>query len=469
MMLSEIVRFAPAPGVSLHLGNIRTALYNWFIAKQTKGKFILRIDDTNQKCTSEFLGMLQDDLNWLGVVPDEGPYLQSTRTERYREALTELLIRDKAYHCYCKENKEGCNCHLLSQKNIEKGYPIKFKHNTESFPFFDRVKGYVTIKDKYDPILWRSDGTPTYHLCSPVDDLDYGVTLIIRGEDLIDSSSYQSNLIYALGGKAISFAHLPLVIRPGGGKISKRDKAGEYTLKELRQEGYLPDAVINVLSLTGWNPGMLEVLSVNEIIKNFLLEDVSKAPGQFDREKLDSFHIRHMRILSHSSFKLITDKIRSCLMEVWGEYLDKDIEKAILNISTEEGWRLNEFSKNLEFLGYDICNESFSSEELEIISMVYHYYKNERISNIYTLSLGGKELVENVVKELPEDGSLKKTKYKRVYHLLRRVLTGKEEGLKFNNIIQLLGEDEVLSRLREVLVRYDCNKCKFIYLTKKRL
>jgi lysyl-tRNA synthetase class I len=156
-------------------------------------------------------------------------------------------------------------------------------------------------------------------------------------------------------------------------------------------------------------------------------------------------------------------------MEVWGEYLDKDIEKAILNISTEEGWRLNEFSKNLEFLGYDICNESFSSEELEIISMVYHYYKNERISNIYTLSLGGKELVENVVKELPEDGSLKKTKYKRVYHLLRRVLTGKEEGLKFNNIIQLLGEDEVLSRLREVLVRYDCNKCKFIYLTKKRL
>ena len=215
-LFRERVRFAPAPSGSLHIGNARTALFNWIIAKKTKGSFILRIDDTSHKAEPEIVDSILKDLNWLGIYPDEGPYFQSSRIKRYREVVDSLLKEGVAYVCFCKEKPKGrCyRCLSKSPKEIVEGHPVRLKTGYKKREVKDLVFGRLYLSTEDDPIIWRSNGLPTYYLTSTIDDIDYGTTLIMRGEDLLSSTPYQIFIMEVLGVKLPKFAHLPLIFQP---------------------------------------------------------------------------------------------------------------------------------------------------------------------------------------------------------------------------------------------------------------
>lgn len=434
-MDQEVVRFAPAPSGTIHLGNARTALFNWLIARKTNGTFILRIDDTAHNATPEIVNSILNDLKWLGITPDKGPFFQSSRIERYKEALEKLLEMGAAYHCYCETKPKGrCSkCRNNKQNEIEQGHPIRLKMEKVHFPVTDLVWGWVEFKTDDDPVLWRSNGLPTYHLTSPIDDIDYGITLILRGEDLLPSTPYQLFLMQSLGATPPRYAHLSLVFQPDGGKISKR--VGGFTLKELRDQGIIPESVVNVLALSGWSPPEdNDRFTMNELINAFSLDRISKSQSKFDELKLDSFHIYHIR-------KLTTGDLRERLkpfIEEKGIKLEDNKIELIVNLAQHEGWKLTEAAEQLEFLNTKDWQRQFTKQECEILKLWLEEIKNRSDNDSWD---DLKKVTGNISQKLD-------VKVKEVFHTFRLAITGKDQGIAIAIILKLLGINEVVARLQ---------------------
>ena len=329
-MISETprVRFAPSPTGYLHVGGLRTALYNYLFAKNQKGKFILRIEDTDRNRYVEgAVENLISTLNWAGLDFDEGPtkdgglgpYMQSQRLDIYKK-LTDVLIKDKkAYRCFCtqerlnslreSQKKSGLqskydkHCLHLSQKeideNIKNNLPHVIRMNVEAHQkiiFDDVIRGRVEFNTSVvdDQVLIKSDGYPTYHLANVVDDHSMKITHVIRGEEWLSSTPKHILLYDYFGWQKPVFAHLPLLLNPDRSKLSKRQ--GDVAVEDYRQKGYLKEALLNFVALLGWNAGDdKEFYSMEELTKSFSLDRVNKSGAVFDIEKLNWLNTEHLR------------------------------------------------------------------------------------------------------------------------------------------------------------------------------
>ena len=297
-------RFAPSPTGYLHVGGARTALFAWLEARQQGGQFILRIEDTDrERSTEEAVQAILDGLKWLELDWDEGPFFQTERFDRYQEVAQQLLEEGKAYHCYCsKEELDAMREEALKRKekpryngrcrdrtDIPKGVKpaLRFRNPDEGEVVFDdQVRGPVSWRNAEldDLIIQRSDGTPTYNFTVVVDDMDMGITHVIRGDDHINNTPRQINLYRALGAEPPVFAHVPMILGPDGARLSKRH--GAVSVLNYRDEGYLPEALLNYLVRLGWSHGDQEIFSRQEMIDEFRIEDVNKAASTFNPEKL---------------------------------------------------------------------------------------------------------------------------------------------------------------------------------------
>ncbi len=307
-MTAVRTRFAPSPTGFIHLGNIRSALFPWAFARKNRGVFILRIEDTDtDRSTPEAVKAILDAMDWLGLDYDEGPFYQMERMDRYRSVLADMLDRGLAYRCYMSAQELD---QLRAEQMIRGEKPrydgrwrpenavdltppegvqpvIRFKNPLAgSVVWEDAVKGRIEIANAEldDLVLARPDGTPTYNFCVVVDDHDMGITHVIRGDDHVNNTPRQINILEALGGTPPVFAHLPTVLTPEGEKLSKRH--GAKSVLQYRDDGYLPEAVINYLARLGWAHGDDEIFSREQFLAWFDLGGLSSSPGRFDPDKL---------------------------------------------------------------------------------------------------------------------------------------------------------------------------------------
>lgn len=303
--MSEVrLRFAPSPTGYLHVGGARTALFNWLLARKEKGKFILRIEDTDvARSTQESVDAILEGMRWLGLDWDEGPFYQSERFSVYKEFAEKLLADGKAYKCYCsaeeleakreKALKEGRKpkydgtCRTLGENVPDKPYVIRFKAPHEGVTSFnDLVKGPISFANSEldDLIIQRSDGTPTYNFTVVIDDATMGITTVIRGDDHVNNTPRQILLYEALGHPVPKFAHVPMILGADKTRLSKRH--GATSVMAYRDMGYLPEAMVNYLVRLGWSYGDEEIFSLHELIDKFTIEAVGRSAGVFNPDKL---------------------------------------------------------------------------------------------------------------------------------------------------------------------------------------
>ncbi len=305
-------RFAPSPTGVLHLGSVRTALFSWLFAKRHGGTFILRIEDTDkERSTKENVDAIFEGMDWLGLNSDEGPYYQSQRFDRYEEVINQWLADGKAYHCYC--SKEEID--ELRERQMAAGERVRYdgrcRNRTEPVEgvspvvrFKNPLDGEVVVNDSVrgtvvfenaqldDLIIARSDGVPTYNFTVIIDDYDMDITHVIRGDDHLNNTPRQMNMLAALDAEPPVYAHLPMILGPDGAKLSKRH--GAVDIREYSEQGYLPDAMLNYLVRLGWSHGDQEVFSVREMIELFDIADVNQSASSFNPEKLLWLNQQHI-------------------------------------------------------------------------------------------------------------------------------------------------------------------------------
>ena len=306
-------RFAPSPTGYLHIGGVRTALFSWLYARKHKGEFILRIEDTDQeRSTQAAVDAIIDGMNWLGLDYDEGPVFQMERMLRYQEILAKLLHTGDAYRCHCSKerlqtlretqmaNKQkpryDGHCRNLQLAESDKSFVIRFKNPTSGVVAFnDLVRGAIEFQNSEldDLIIQRSDGMPTYNFTVVVDDWDMNITTVIRGDDHINNTPRQINLLQALKAPLPEYAHVPMILGADGKRLSKRH--GAMSVTEYREQGFLPEAVLNYLVRLGWSHGDDEIFSKSDMISLFYLANVNKSAATFNTEKLIWLNQHYMK------------------------------------------------------------------------------------------------------------------------------------------------------------------------------
>jgi glutamyl-tRNA synthetase len=295
----------------LHIGGVRTALFSWLYARRHGGKFILRVEDTDrERSTDEAVRVILDGMRWLDLNADEGPYYQTRAMSAIGPVIAQMLEQGKAYHCYCtKEELEQMREQQLARKEKPR-YDGRCRDRASRVPGCTRgalqnpLEGEVVVEDQVhgpvvfknteldDLIIERSDGNPTYNFCVVVDDMDMGITHVIRGDDHLNNTPRQINMLRALGATPPVYAHVPMILGADGAKLSKRH--GAVSVLQYQEEGYLPDALLNYLVRLGWSHGDQEVFSREEMIAAFDIKDVNKAASAFNAEKLLWLNQQHM-------------------------------------------------------------------------------------------------------------------------------------------------------------------------------
>ena len=305
-------RFAPSPTGVLHLGSVRTALFCWLYARHHGGQFILRIEDTDrERSTPENVEAILEGMNWLGLDWDEGPFFQTERYDRYREVVDEWLRDGKAYHCYC--TKEELD-ELREKQMAESGHVrydgrcrdrtepregvnpvVRFKNPTKGQVVVDdQVRGRVVFENSQldDLVIARPDGSPTYNFSVIIDDYDMQITHVIRGDDHLNNTPRQMNMLAAMGAEPPVYAHLPMILGPDGAKLSKRH--GAVDIREYEDQGYLREAMLNYLVRLGWSHGDQEIFSIDEMVELFDIKDVNQSASSFNPEKLLWINQQHI-------------------------------------------------------------------------------------------------------------------------------------------------------------------------------
>ncbi len=430
-----ITRFAPSPTGFLHIGGVRTALFNWLYAKNNSGKFLLRIEDTDrERSSNEAIDRIIDGLKWLGLENDGEIVYQHKNEKRHIEVAHMLLESGFAYRDWELEDDFD---------NPEKAHAIRFKIPDDGETIInDKVQGDVTFQNKEieDFVLLRSDGTPTYMLSVVVDDYDMNISDIIRGDDHLINAAKQKLLYNSLKWDCPTFSHIPLIHGQDGSKLSKRH--GSLGVEHYIEEGYLPEAIINYLLRLGWSHGDQEIFSLEEMTNYFSIEKIRKSPSKFNIEKLNDINSIYLKNLSLET--LIT-KIDSSYIN-----LDKDKVKSISIIMPEILKRyknIKDIKKNISF----ITNE----RPIEIDEDVTNLINNESKSYLEKLSKILKKLdkwdaneIEKTIKKFLKDEELN---FKDIGLPLRAVLLGYLSPIGINTIIESLGKDEVLGRIEDII------------------
>ena len=310
--MTVVTRFAPSPTGLLHIGGVRTALFSWLYARHHGGRFLLRVEDTDrERSTEEALRVILDGMRWLGLDHDESVYYQTRRYDRYREVLGQMLERGQAYRCYCSKDELAAMRAAQMAAKQKPRYDGRCRASSQPVPgiepairFRNPEAGEVVVEDQVhgrvvfqnaeldDLIIARSDGNPTYNFCVVVDDMDMGITHVVRGDDHLNNTPRQMNMLRALGAPLPVYAHVPMILGADGAKLSKRH--GAVSVLQYQEEGYLPEALLNYLVRLGWSHGDQEVFTRAEMIAAFDIRDVNKAASAFNGDKLLWLNQQHM-------------------------------------------------------------------------------------------------------------------------------------------------------------------------------
>lgn len=461
--MSVRVRFAPSPSGSLHVGNVRTALFNWLFARKSKGVFILRIEDTDVERIfhSAYQGILED-LSWLGLNWDEGPYRQSERLDIYKSYAIRFLEEGLAYKCFCspeelerereKAIKEGRpprysgKCANLSPEEVSRleakgiSYSIRFKIPKDAyFVVDDIIRGRIEFDVNAitgDFIILRSDGMPTYNFAVVIDDYLMKITHVIRGEDHLSNTPRQLLIYKALGVEPPRFAHLPMIVGSDRSKLSKRE--GSLSIKELREQGFLPEGVVNYLALLGWSPKGEEIKTLDELVEEFSLEEVSPSPSAYDPAKLRWINRQH--ILRLDEGKLL-EYAKPFLGDL-NNYPKDWLLRAIVSIR-EYAETLSDIPRYIEkYYLSDINLDESYKEELILGKKAIETFLN-LLRETEDLST-----IDSVFKEAIKISGIKG---RRFYHPIRLAITGYESGPELVEFIPILGKDRCIERLERAL------------------
>ena len=416
------VRFAPSPTGYLHIGSVRTALFNWLYARSQAGVFILRIEDTDQKRSSDiYMEEIIEDLKWLGLNWDEGPYFQTKRFDIYRSYAQKLLEKELAY---------------------KDGEAIIFKIPDEKIKIYDLVHGEIEVDNALidDLVLMKSDGSPAYNFACVVDDIEMQITHVIRGDDHISNTNKQVAVYNALGVKPPKFAHIPLILGPDKAPLSKR--FGAVSITDYRKMGYLPQALVNYLSFLGWSPGdNKEFMSVEEIVKKFSLKRINKTGAEFNQDKLRWINGEHIRKLPLDEFaKIGVDFIKPECSEKW---FRRFAELYHTRVKT-----LVEFKE--EFGIFTSDDVRYNEEAVE------KFLKKDKVSDILSMTKKRLEKIdsftqENIEKESRALAEELKIESADLIHPLRVAVTGKAVSAGVFEVLALLGKEKTLNRLEKIL------------------
>ena len=363
--MSVRTRFAPSPTGYLHIGGVRTALFNWLYARHCGGTFILRIEDTDkERSTNESVQAILEGMAWMGLDYDEGPIYQSDRPERYKEVIDQLLDVGQAYRCYCTREeldkvreeqraqgiKPRYNRHCRDQHNPERPdveSVIRFKNPLEgSVQFNDAIRGEVVISNEEldDLVIARANGTPTYNFAVVVDDIDMEITHVIRGDDHVNNTPRQINIFKALGAALPIFVHVPMIVGGDGQRLSKRH--GAVSVLQYRDEGFLPEAMQNYLVRLGWSSGDQEIFSLDEMISSFDIQAVNRAASAFDIDKLKWLNQHYIKASDSTQLvSLLSDRLKGRGIDVFNGPPVDDVVSAL----RERAQTLDEMADKSEY------------------------------------------------------------------------------------------------------------------------
>jgi glutamyl-tRNA synthetase len=458
-------RFAPSPTGYLHIGGARTALFSWAYARRYGGSFILRIEDTDlERSTPEAVQAILDGMNWLGLHWDEGPFYQTQRMQRYREVIQRLIDEDKAYYCYASKEEldlmrerqmaEGIKPRYDGRWRPEPGKVLPPKPDVSPVVRFrnpasglvewkDLVKGHIAISNEEldDLIIARADGTPTYNFCVVVDDWEMGITHVIRGDDHVNNTPRQINMLRALDAEIPQYAHLSMILGDDGQKLSKRH--GAVSVMQYHEEGYLPEAVLNYLARLGWSHGDDEIFSMEQFCQWFDLDHITSSAAQFNTEKLNWLNAHYIKQADMD--KLAAD-IRRRLTDAGVAVTDTPALVEVLALYRERASTLNELAGQIRFF-YE------KPQVLDPVEVEKHMAP-DIMPVLKTLAAElesldwSTEALHHAVQHVVTSNGLK---FPKVAMPLRLMLTGGTQSPSIDQVMLVLGKRETLARLSEKL------------------
>ncbi|MFN3533984.1 MAG: glutamate--tRNA ligase [Desulfatiglandales bacterium] len=457
MTQGVVTRFPPSPTGYLHLGGARTALFNWLFARKHKGKFILRIEDTDrERSTEEYARDIIESLKWLGIDWDEGPYFQSQRFHIYQGYIERLLEAGNAYYCYCtqeeleRKRQEAMERGLKPKYDLtcrEKDLPekagavVRLKSPLSGVTTFrDLVRGVITVPNEEldDLILRRSDGTPTYHLAVVADDIELGVTHIIRGDDHLNNTPRQIAIYRALGLQIPHYAHVPMILGPDKKRLSKRH--GATSVMAYKEMGYLPMALLNGLVRIGWSYGDQEKFTLPELVEKFSLEGIGKSPGVFNQEKILDLNGVYIRESDEEYLlkELIPFLEGIGIREIEREGLIKAIRtlkpRSKTLVEMAEGCRM--YFERPFVHDRELLKRFLTPEVIPILHRL-----RERLSAQKSWDIQG---LEDCFKGFLDEG---KIKLKVIAQPLRVILTNRTASPGLFEVMDVLGKEETLRRI----------------------
>ncbi|MFN4227264.1 MAG: glutamate--tRNA ligase [Candidatus Ratteibacteria bacterium] len=476
------VRFAPSPTGYLHIGNARTALFNYLFAKKNKGKFILRIEDTDkERSKKEYEIAIMEDLKWIGIEWDEGPdiggeygpYRQSERIDIYREFAQKLLKEGVVYKCYCtKEELEKMRkdaqekglppgydgrCRNLTREKIShyekegRDFVLRLKVPEERIEINDLIRGKVIFEGEHltDFVIMKSDGTPTFNFAVVIDDYLMKITHVIRGEDHLSNTPKHILIFKAIGAEIPQFAHMSMTLGPDRTRLSKRH--GATSVRAYREEGFLPEAFFNYISLLGWGTTeSREIFTKEELINEFSLERCHKASAIFDREKLlwmNSFYIRKTEIDRIYQLSIPFLKQAGLVEDQISKEKEEYIKKAI-SLEQEKIKTLKEIPYLIEFF---FKEPEYEKENYEKLINQETKKELEELLNIFEqMDSFKKEEIESKVRDYCKEKNIKTS---MVFHPLRFAVSGRTKGPDLFGMIELLGKEKTIERIKRLIFK----------------
>jgi glutamyl-tRNA synthetase len=456
-------RFAPSPTGLLHIGGVRTALFSWAYAKRYGGQFILRIEDTDvERSTQASVEAILDGMAWLGLTVDEGPFYQMQRMERYQAVIHDFLQKGLAYRCYCSKEELEAMREAQWAKGEKPRYDgrwrdasmvppegvlpvIRFKNPVDGVVAWeDKVKGRIEVSNTEldDLIIARSDGTPTYNFCVVIDDWDMGITHVIRGEEHVNNTPRQINMLKALGAPIPTYAHLPLILREDGQKLSKRRDA--VGVLDFQQKGMLPEGLLNYLARLGWGHGDDEIFSMDQFVSWFDLDHVSASPAKFDLEKLDWVNHQHIK---QADLERLATLVQPFLKAqgVGLETVSSEFLQAVVGLLKDRSPTLLHLAEQMHyFLEIPLISASLSDQYLDVLSknrLKEFVVEIEQIDwSVTEISRCMKETVAKWQVKMPQ-----------LAMPLRVAVCGVVNTPSIDQVLYLIGKDAVVKRIRSVL------------------
>ena len=461
-MKKVATRFAPSPTGALHIGGVRTALFNWLYSKNHNGKFYLRVEDTDkERSKDEFKDQIIQSLKWIGINYDGEEYIQSKKVDDHIKVANELLKNGNAYKCYCSSEEIEEQKKRARQKKIPYIYDRKWRDKKESdapkdikpvIRFKSKIDGTSILKDLVqgdveidnntieDFIILRNDGTPTYNLSASVDDHQMNMTHIIRGDDHKINTFKQIQIYQAMKWELPSFAHIPLIHTIEGKKLSKRDQAS--TLDDYSKIGIMPDALRNYLLRLGWSYKDKEIFTLEESIKFFNLEGIGKSPSKLDMSRILSMNEHYIKNINENDlFTQLTEYCKLYKSEIQSDKKDK-IKKS-LTFLKNKAKTLEDIFNNGQYIIKDEVN--FNKDDLKLIDDKARKVISDFNDRFEKIDQPSREILEPIVNELIKSHD---TNFKGVGQPLRIALTGSKFGPGIYDIILSLGKKEVQKRLR---------------------